>query len=83
MFVYLMNVALSWTIIYKKGYQQIDTVTSAVTTKVKGLGFIYDKLDSNKKVKVMGQNFFVYDQDGDGYRIFDVNFFINLSFLFL
>ena len=30
----------SWDIIHNKGYQSSDTVSSAVTTKVKGLGFI-------------------------------------------
>lgn len=31
---------LRYNIIYKKGYQQFDTMSSAVTSKVKGLGYL-------------------------------------------
>jgi P2X purinoceptor 4 len=35
---------VGWSIVYKKGYQSFDSVSSAITTKVKGLGFIYNDI---------------------------------------
>jgi hypothetical protein len=42
---------VGWSIVYKKGYQSFDTVSSAVTTKVKGLGYIENAgSDSIKRI---------------------------------
>jgi P2X purinoceptor 4 len=38
---------VGWSILYKKGYQSFDSVSSAITTKVKGLGYIYDDTNGN------------------------------------
>ena len=42
---------LSWVMIYEKGYQEIDYPVSAVTTKVKGLG--YTNITDNPAYEVM------------------------------
>lgn len=34
------NLLLRWELFYKKGYQAFDQVSSVVTTKVKGQGFV-------------------------------------------
>lgn len=61
---------MSWSIIYNKGYQKFDSVSSTVTSKVKGLGIIVDN-SSNKIVKISDGRFFLGNR-GD-YRIFDVS----------
>ena len=58
-YLFVIIILISWSIVYKKGYQQFDTVSSAVTTKVKGLGYI----DSSN-----GTRYF----NGDDVQIFDV-----------
>ena len=61
---------LSWSIVYKKGYQQFDTVSSTVTTKVKGLGFINDtnRLRQNN----IFDKHLLYNGP-DQFRLFDVS----------
>lgn len=36
----LFFVVVRWDLFHKKGYQEFDTVSSVVTTKVKGQGFV-------------------------------------------
>ena len=57
-----------WSIVYKKGYQEFDDVKSAVTTKVKGLGYI-----NNNDTQIKTLNEKMYIVEGDSLRIFDVS----------
>lgn len=58
---------IGWSIVYKKGYQEIDKVSSSVSTKVKGLGYVnYGKNMTNSL-----KNNLVLNEDGDQIRIFD------------
>lgn len=68
-----------YTIIYEKGYQQLDSVSSAVTTKVKGLGYLF--LDEEKILKLKDQMFFISTVNENNTRIFDVArfFFLKIS----
>lgn len=43
----ILGYVVGWSIIYKRGYQQKDLISSTVSTKVKGLGYIVNSL-SNK-----------------------------------
>ena len=61
---------LSWSIVYKKGYQQFDTVSSTVTTKVKGLGFINDT--SRLRQNNIFDKHLLYNGP-DQFRLFDVS----------
>jgi hypothetical protein len=49
-----------WSIVYKKGYQRFDTVSSTVTTKVKGLGWINATNTSRSHNNGLG-NFRLFD----------------------
>jgi len=41
---------LRWVLIHNKGYQKFDTVSSVVTTKVKGQGFVPTTAKLNKSI---------------------------------
>lgn len=60
----------SWSIIYKKGYQETDAVSSSVSSKVKGLGYI--KYGSNETYVMNGN--LIASENGN-IRIFDVRKF--------
>ena len=42
----ILSYIIGWSIVWKKGYQAHDTISSSVTTKVKGLGYIYQNKNS-------------------------------------
>ena len=76
----IIGYIIGWSIIYKKGYQQVDNISSTVSTKVKGTGYtinfknetIFNKyVDGQLLVRKQGQ-----------VRIFDVSSF-QRSFQFL
>jgi hypothetical protein len=54
----------------KKGYQQFDTVSSTVTSKVKGLGYI-NFSNSTSDVKLLNGHFMIKSENG--LRMFDVS----------
>jgi hypothetical protein len=55
----ILYLKFSWELMFKKGYQSFDPVSSTVTTKVKGFGFLKQN-DSN-----------IVFSDNISYRIFD------------
>ena len=56
-----------------KGYQQFDSVSSAVTSKVKGVGYLnYSNVNPDTIVKVNGQHLYLSDFESKQTRIFDV-----------
>ena len=61
-----------WNIVRNKGYQSVDNVSSAITTKVKGVGYVYNKAN-NQSVRTVVNNRFTF---GDQYRYFDVGDYI-------
>lgn len=44
----LLSYIIGWELIHNKGYQTFETVSSAVTTKVKGQGFVPVRAELNK-----------------------------------
>lgn len=63
----IIGYIVGWSIVYKKGYQEIDSVSSSVSTKVKGLGYI---VSSNASQENFTTQMLV--TDNKKFRIFDV-----------
>lgn len=77
MILFLFTEFSSWSIIYNKGYQKFETVSSTVTTKVKGLGHTIDSENETMGIKFYNGKF-IFDSDSvDQYRIFDVGLAFN------
>lgn len=70
----LLIYIIGWELIFKKGYQAFDSVSSSVTTKVKGQGFVpinasIDK-SMDKKDPFYFQKLFAFDLNKT-YRLMD------------
>lgn len=71
------SLTFSYDIIYNKGYQVTDTVSSTVTTKVKGLGFInLDQYGSNISNQLVANDLINKFNQGDRFRVFDTTDYI-------
>ena len=70
----LLAYIIGWELYHNKGYQAFDTVSSVVTTKVKGLGYvaINQTRDTslNKSAPDYYQKMFAVNEDIE-YKIFD------------
>ncbi|RNA25785.1 P2X purinoceptor 5 [Brachionus plicatilis] len=70
----LLIYIIGWELIYKKGYQAFDTVSSSVTTKVKGQGFVPMNSSINRSMDKNDpfyyQKLFSFDQNKT-YRLLD------------
>ncbi len=65
----------SYDIIKNKGYQSTDTVSSTVTTKVKGLGFVNNRTN----FYTMKDDKIVFEKD-NRLNVFDVDFLLFINF---
>jgi hypothetical protein len=80
------TLCLRWSIIYKKGYQEFDNVSSIVTSKVKGLGNTIISTENTSNLTnfndYIHHSHHLRNQDGTRttYRLFDVKLF-NLKFI--
>ena len=63
-----------WDIIRNKGYQAFDTVSSAVTTKVKGLAYVHNAT-ARQTIKALSNDKLVFNT-GKEYRLFDVGDYV-------
>lgn len=59
---------IGWDIVQNKSYQTFDSVSSTVTSKVKGLGYV----NSTNNMRLLSNDFIVKAAKND-YRMFDVN----------
>ena len=71
--VYTFLSSIRWNIVRNKGYQVVDDVSSAVTTKVKGVGFVVNK--ANQQVPTLINDKFAATY-GERYRLLDVGDYI-------
>lgn len=53
----ILSYIIGYDIIWNKGYQQFDSVTSTVSTKVKGLGYLNESAQSNSTI----DNILIFD----------------------
>lgn len=56
--VLLLSYIIGWELIHNKGYQTFETVSSAVTTKVKGQGFVPFNAMHNKSANRSDPSFY-------------------------
>lgn len=56
--VLLLSYIIGWELLHNKGYQVFETVSSAVTTKVKGQGFVPVDLMLEKRPNYSDPNYF-------------------------
>ncbi|CAF0928527.1 unnamed protein product [Brachionus calyciflorus] len=66
----IIGYIIGWSIIYNKGYQEFDQVSSTVTTKVKGLGYTYTD-DGDKEIRYLNGKLRIKTNTIDDYRVFD------------
>lgn len=71
----LLLYIVGWELIYKKGYQAFDSVSSSVTTKVKGQGYVPINATHNKTLNKSDpfyyEKLFDLDFDNKWYRFLD------------
>ena len=68
MFPFIKYYFLRWELVYKKGYQSFEPVSSTVTTKVKGFGFLKKATSTVDSLRVIDLN---NKEDVPVFRIFD------------
>lgn len=59
---------------YQKGYQMFENVSSAVTTKIKGLGYTFTQ-DGVTEIRYLSGKLRVKTTTKGDYRVIDVRFF--------
>lgn len=72
----IIGYIVGWSIVYKKGYQEIDSVSSSVSTKVKGLGYIASNSSQENFTAQMlmktSKNFRIFDVITQLFLLFDL-----------
>ncbi|CAF0928545.1 unnamed protein product [Brachionus calyciflorus] len=56
--ILLLSYIVGWELMHNKGYQEFDTVSSVVTTKVKGQGFLANNLTIETNLKEKSNEYF-------------------------
>jgi len=72
----MFNYFKRWDIIHNSGYQTVEPVSSTITTKVKGLGYINST--HNESIIIDSNTISHFNRN---YRLFDVTCAIRLLFL--